>query len=124
MKHLLTTLFVVFLSCTAVVAQEKTMSKEEKEAAKVKKEADLKAAFTAAEFTAADEELVRTSYANRSANTKILKADTALTEEDVKAKSKEFSTAEDVVLKEKLGAAKYKIFKDTQKAQREAAKAQ
>jgi hypothetical protein len=90
----------------------------------VKKEADLKAAFTAAEFTAADEELVRTSYTNRSAYTKTLKADTALTEEDVKAKSKEFSTAEDVVLKEKLGASKYKIFKDTQKAQREAAKAQ
>lgn len=124
MKHLLTTLFLVFLSCTAVVAQEKTMSKEEKEAAKVKKEADLKAAFTAAEFTAADEELVRTSYTNRSANTKKLKADTSLSEDDVKAKSKEFSTAEDAILKEKLGAPKYKTFKDTQKAQREAAKTQ
>jgi len=122
MKHLLTTLFVVFLSCTAVVAQEKTMSKEEKEAAKVKKEADLKAAFKTAEFTSYDEELVRTSYANRSANTKKLKTDTSLSEDDVKAKSKEFSSAEDAVLKEKIGAPKYKAFKDAQKAQREAAK--
>jgi len=122
MKHLLTTLFVVFLSCTAVVAQEKTMSKEEKEAAKVKKEADLKAAFKTAEFTSYDEELVRTSYANRSANTKKLKTDTSLSEDDVKAKSKEFSSDEDAVLKEKIGAPKYKAFKDAQKAQREAAK--
>jgi len=98
------------------------MSKEEKEAAKLKKEADLKAAFKTAKFTSYDEELARTSYANRSANTKKLKADASLSVEDVKAKSKEFSIAEDAVLKEKLGAPKHKAFKDAQKAQREAAK--
>lgn len=120
MKHLIATLFVVFLSCTTVVAQEQTMSKEEKEAAKVKKEADLKAAFTAANFTAADEVLVKTSYANRSANSKKLKADTSLSDDDRKAKAKEFSASEEAILKEKLGETKYKAFKDVQKAQRDA----
>lgn len=118
MKHLLTTLFVAFLSFTAVTAQEKTQSKEEKAEAKAKKDADLQEAFRIAGFTEAEGELVKTSYAARSANTKKLKADSSLSEEDVKAKSKEFSTSEDDMLKEKVGMLKYKAFKAAQKAQR------
>lgn len=131
MKHILTTIFAVCLSFTAAIAsekasdkapQEQTLSKEEKAAAKAKKDADLQEAFKAAGFTALEEDLVKTSYAKRSANTKLLKADTSLSEEDVKAKSKEFSTAEDDMLKEKIGLNKYKAFKAVQKAQKEAQK--
>jgi hypothetical protein len=121
MKHLLTTLFVVFLSFNALSAQEKTLTKEEKAAAKVKKEADLQEAFKIAGFTSNEEELVRTSYAKRSTNYKVLKADTSFSEEDVKVKAKEFSASEDDMLKEKIGIAKYKVFKATQKVQKEAA---
>ena len=130
MKHLFTTLFVVCLSFTAAVAQEKptdkatqekTMSKEDKEAAKAKKEADIQEAFKTAGLTADEQQLVRTSYADSSAFGKKLKDDSSLSDEDRKAKAKEFSTAEDAKLKEKLGAEKYKAFKDVQKAQRAAA---
>lgn len=98
------------------------MSKEDKAAAKAKKEADQLETFKTAGLSTSEQELVKTSYANRSANTKVLKADASLREDDVKAKAKEFSTAEDTMLKEKLGAAKYNAFKDAQKAQREAQK--
>nr|WP_315147847.1 hypothetical protein [uncultured Flavobacterium sp.] len=130
MKHLFTTLFVFCLSFTAAVAQEKpadkapqekTMSKEEKQAAKAKKEAELQEAFNTAGFTANEQQLVRTSYADRSAFGKKLKEDSSLSDEDRKAKAKEFSTTEDAKLKEKLGTEKYKAFKDAQKAQRAAA---
>lgn len=128
MKHFLTTLCVALLSITATVAQEKpadkpAMSKEEKAAAKAKKEADLQNTFDTAGLTADEQQLVRTSNADRIAYGKTLKADTTLSEEDLKAKGKEFSIAEDAKLKEKLGAQKYKALKDAQKAQREAAKA-
>lgn len=118
MKHLLATLIITCFSFTAVIAQDSSMSKEE---AKALKEANMKEAFSSAGFTPAEEELVRTSYANRSANNKKLKADTSLSPEDIKAKAKEFSTSEDNMLKEKIGLQKYKAFKDTQKKQREMA---
>jgi len=130
MKHLFATLFAFCLSFTAVQAQEKTvdkapqektMTKEEKEAAKAKKEADLQEAFKTAGLTAEEQQLYKTSYADRSAFGKKLKEDSSLTDEDRKVKAKEFGTAEDAKLKEKFGAEKYKAFKDVQKAQRAAA---
>lgn len=41
MKHLLTTFLLVFFSIATQAAQEKTLSKEKKSAAKVMKVADL-----------------------------------------------------------------------------------
>ena len=132
MKHLLTTLFAVFITFTAVNAQEnksenaqqeKTLSKEEKEAAKAIKEANLQEAFKAADLTAEEQQMVRTSLEARSAYKKSLKADSSLSEEDFNTKYKEFSKSEDEKYKAAFGEAKYKTFKATQKAQKEAAQA-
>lgn len=130
MKHLFTTLFAVCLSLTAAVAQEKpadkasqekTMTKEEKAAAKAKKEANLVDAFNQAGFSPEEQQLYRTSGLDRSNYVKKLKEDTALNDDERKAKAREFSVEEDTKLKEKIGAKKFKAFKDAQKAQREAA---
>ena len=132
MKHLFATLFAFCLSFTAVQAQEKTadkapqektMSKEEKEAAKAKKEADLQEAFKIAGLTPEEQQLVRKSANARTAFSRKLKEDTSLTEEDKKAKNKEFVISENDNLKEKLGAEKFKAFKAAQKAQNESAQA-
>lgn len=131
MKHLLTIIFAVFLSFTAITArekpadkapQEKTLSKEEKEAAKAKKEADLQEAFKTAGLTADEQQKVRTSMDDRSTFKKLLKTDSSLNEDDLNAKYKEFNKAQDAKLKEALGDAKYKAFKEVQKAQKEAQK--
>lgn len=130
MKHLFATLFAFCLSFTAAQAQENTvdkapqekvMSKQEKEAAKAKKEANLQEAFKAAGLTTEEQQLIRTSSAARSEYGKTLKADASLSDEDRKAKAKEFITAEDNKLREKMGQDKFKAFKSAQKAQREAA---
>lgn len=130
MKHLFATLFAFCLSFTAAQAQEKTadkapqektMTKEEKEAAKAKKEADLQEAFKVAGLTAEEQQLVRKSAAARSSFSRKLKEDTALSDEERKAKDREFVISENDNLKEKLGAEKFKAFKGAQKAQKEAA---
>ena len=54
---------------------------------------------------------------------KTLKADASLSDEEKTAKSKEYGKAKDARIKELLGAEKYKAFKDVQKAQKEATKA-
>ena len=127
MKHLVITLFLAFLSTSALSAQqstmsqEKTMSKEEKAAAKVKKESDLQDAFKAAGLSSSEQQMVRTSMDSRNAFKKSLKEDTSLSEDDFNAKYKEFSRNEDAKLKEAFGETKYKVFKATQKAQKESA---
>lgn len=131
MKHLLTTLFAVCLSLTAAVAQEKpadkaaqekTMTKEEKAVAKAKKETELVDAFNHAGFSPEEQLMYRTSGADRSAYVKKLKEDSALTDDERKTKAREFSVEEDTKLKEKIGAKKFKTFKDFQKMQKEAQK--
>lgn len=141
MKHTLTTLFVVCLSFTAALAQEtpatpitqektadkapqtKVLSKEEQEAARAKRDSDLQEAFKTAGFTDDEQKLYRKSNSKIYKYTQELKTDNSLSEEEVKAKVKEFRADEEAVLKENLGAAKFKAFKDAQKAQREAMKA-
>ena len=132
MKHLLTTIIAVGFAFTGVQAQEKeavktpqekTASKEDKAAAKAKKEADLLEAFKTAGVTEDEQQKVRTIMDESSAFGKALKADASLSEEEKTAKSKEYGKAKDGRLKELLGAEKYKAFKDVQKAQKEAAKA-
>ena len=129
MKHLLTTLFAVCLSFTAAVAQEKTgntpqektMSKEDKAAAKSKKEANLQEAFKTAGLTADEQQKYKVIAEESAALNKTLKADESLTNEEKMAKAKENIKARDTKLKELLGEAKYKALKDIQKAQKEAA---
>ena len=130
MKQLLTTLFAICLSLTAAQAQEKTdkapqektMSKEEKAAAKAKKEADLQEVFKTAGLTADEIQKFRTIVEESSALNKTVKADTSLSEEQKTQKTKENTKARDAKLKELLGEAKYKALKDEQKAQKEANK--
>ncbi len=103
--------------------QEKTLSKEEKAAAKAKKEADLMEAFKTAGLTDDEQQKYRAIMEESSAFGKTLKADTTLSDEEKTAKSKEYGKAKDGRLKELLGAEKYKALKEVQKAQKEAAKA-
>ena len=132
MKHLLTTIIAVGFAFTGVQAQEKeavkapqekTASKEDKAAAKAKKESDLLEAFKTAGITDEEQQKVRAIMEESSAFGKALKSDASLSEEEKTAKSKEYGKAKDARLKELLGAEKYKTFKDVQKAQKEAAKA-
>ena len=132
MKHLLTTIIAVGFAFTGIQAQEKeavkapqekTMSKEDKAAAKAKKESDLLEAFKTAGVTDEEQQKVRAIMEESSAFGKALKADASLSEEEKTVKSKEYGKAKDARLKELLGAEKYKAFKDVQKTQKEAAKA-
>ncbi len=132
MKHLFTSLFVLLITINIATAQEaktstnapqeKILSKEEKAALKVQKEANLQEAFKTAGLTTDEQQMVRTSIEARSAFKKELKTDTSLSEEDFNAKYKEFSKAEDAKYKAAFGDEKYKSFKAVQKAQKEAQK--
>ncbi len=130
MKHLLTTLFAVCLSFTAALAQEKTtnkapqektMSKEDKAAAKAQKEADLQEAFKTAGLTADEQQKFKAIIDESATLNKAVKTDTSLSEEEKATKSKENTKARDAKVKELLGDVKYKALKDIQKAQKEAA---
>ena len=130
MKYLLTTIMAIGFAFTGVQAQEankapqeKTLSKEEKAAAKAKKEADLMEAFKTASLTEVEQQKYRVIMEESSAFGKSLKADVTLSDEEKAAKSKEYGKAKDGRLKELLGIEKYKALKEVQKAQKAAAKA-
>ena len=132
MKHLLTTIIAVGFTITGIHAQdqvtlkapqEKTASKDDKAAAKAKKESDLLDAFKIAGITDEEQQKVRVIMDENAAFVKTLKADTSLSDEDRKAKNKEYYNVSNGKLKEIIGEEKYKAFKDAQKAQKEAAKA-
>jgi hypothetical protein len=127
MKHLFTTLFALCLSLTAANAQEnatekapqeKVMTKEEKQAAREKKEADLIAAFNEAGLTIEEQQFYRKCAAERSENLKQLKADNSLTAEERKAKEKEIIIASNDKLKNEIGDIKFKALKSAQKLKR------
>ena len=130
MKYLLTTIMAIGFAFTGVQAQEankapqeKTLSKEEKAAAKAKKEADLMEAFKTASLTEVEQQKYRVIMEESSAFGKSLKVDATLSDEEKAAKSKEYGKAKDAKLKELLGIEKYKAFKEVQEAQKAAAKA-
>lgn len=130
MKKLLTAIFAMCISFTAAVAQEKSekapqekmMSKEDKAAAKAKKEADIQEAFTKAGLTADEQQKFRAITDESSNLNKALKMDSSLSDDQKMEKAKENTKARDAKLKELLGDTKYKALKDIQKAQKEAAK--
>jgi hypothetical protein len=128
---LLATLLTVTLSNitnaqTAPVSTEpaaKTMTKAEKEAAKAKKEADLVEAFSKAGLTADEQIKCRAVLDASNEQTKPIKADAALSSEEKKAKLDVIYKERNNSLKVIMGDAKFKIFKATQKVQKEASKA-
>lgn len=129
MKHLFATLFAVCLSFTAATAQEKVadkasqekmISKEDKAAAKAKKQADLQEAFNKAGLTSDEQQKTKTILEETGALNKTVKADASLSADQKMEKAKENTKARDAKLKDLLGD-KYKILKDIQKAQKEAA---
>jgi len=129
MKYLLTTIMAIGFAFTGVQAQEtnkapqeKTLSKEEKAAAKAKKEADLMEAFKTAGVTDEEQQKYRAISEESSAFGKALKADTTLSDEEKAEKSKEYGKVKEGKIKELLGVEKYKALKTVQKAQKEATK--
>jgi hypothetical protein len=130
MKHLLIIICAVCFSFTAAVAQDnatkekKATTETKKLSSAEKKEADLLEAFKTAGITAEEQVKVRVIVDESTAFYKALKADASLSEEDKKAKSKEYSNnVRNPKLNEVIGEAKSKAFRDAQKAQKESAAA-
>lgn len=105
----------------ATAPAAKTMTKADKEAAKAKKEADLTEAFTKAELTAEEQKKCREVLDASNEQTKPVKADASLSDEAKKEKLDAIYKERNDNLKAIMGSAKYKVFKATQKAQKEAA---
>lgn len=125
-KTLLTTLFVTCLTLTAMAqentAEKKTVSKEEKEAAKAKKEADLLEVFKIAEITPEEQVKMREFIVESGEYGKQLRADPDFTEEEKIMKAKVYAKIKNARMKELLGDAKYKIYRDAVNAQKANAK--
>jgi hypothetical protein len=108
---------------TITVPAVKTMTKEEKIAAKAKKEADLVEAFTKADLSTDEQLKCRAVLEASNEQTKPIKADASLSDDAKKAKLDAIYKERNESLKAIMGDAKFKIFKAMQKAQKEAAKA-
>ncbi len=106
---------------TATQPTTKTMTKAEKDAAKAKKEADLMEAFTKAGLSDDQQLQCRAAMDASSELSKPIKADASLAEDVKKAKLDAIVKDRNDKLKTIMGDDKYKIFKATQKAQKEAA---
>ena len=105
-----------------VMAQPK-MSKEQKDAMKAKKEAELAEAFKKAELTDEQQKNARNVLDSYNEKSKAIKADAAMSADERKAKIDEISKEKNEKLKEVMGEAKNKIFKQVQKSQKEASSA-
>ncbi|MCY7292700.1 MAG: hypothetical protein LH615_11035 [Ferruginibacter sp.] len=105
---------------TSMAPSNKTMTKQEKVAAKAKKEADLLEAFTKAGLTADEQQKARAALEESNEKIKSIKADASLSDEDKKTKMNAIYKERNNNLKTMMGEATYKVFKATQKAQKEA----
>ena len=101
----------------------KVMTQEEKDAAKAKKEALLAEAFAKAGVAADVQEKAKAMLKAYNEKAKAVKGNADITEDAKKSQLEAIYKDKDEQLKSILGDDKYKIFKDTQKAQKEAAKA-
>jgi hypothetical protein len=125
-KYLLTTIFAVCLSLTAVAQetdkapQEKTVSKADKEAAKAKKEADLVETFKIAQLTPEEQAKMREFIKESGEYGKELRADPDFTEDEKILKAKVYAKIKNARMKELLGDAKYKAYRDAINAQKAA----
>jgi len=109
-------------AASTAATEKKQMTKEEKQAAKAKKEADLAEAFAKAGVPADQQEKAKDMLNASNEKAKEIKA-SASSDEEKKVKLDAVYKERNEQLKTILGDEKYKIFKDTQKAQKEAAKA-
>jgi len=108
---------------TADAPAAKTMTKAEKDAAKAKKEADLVEAFSKAGLSADLQLKCRAVLDESNEKTKPVKADASLSDDAKKEKLDALYKERNDNLKSLMGDANYKVFKATQKAQKEAAAA-
>lgn len=128
-KILLTTIFVTCLTLTAMAQEkaavntppEKTAPKEDKEAAKAKKEADLLEVFKIAAITPEEQVKMRELIAESGEYGKQLRADPDFTDEEKILKAKVYSKIKNARMKELLGEAKYKVYRDSVNAQKNSA---
>lgn len=127
MKNLLTTLFAVCFTFTATVAQEKetekdpqekTTSKEEKAAAKAKKEADLINVFKIIQATPEEQAKMREFITESGEYGKELRADPDFTDEEKIMKSKVYAKIKNARLRELLDDDRYKTYRDAVNAQK------
>ncbi len=98
---------------SVAIAQPK-MSKEQKEA-------NLVEAFKKAELTDDQQKAARSVLDASNEKSKAVKNDASISEEDKKSKLDEVYKEKNEKLKEVMGEAKHKVFKQTQKAQKDAA---
>jgi len=125
-KTLLTTIFITCLTLTAVAQEkaavktptEKTASKEDKEAAKAKKEADLQEAFKIAAITPEEQVKMREFIVESGEYGKQLRADPDFTDEEKILKAKVYSKIKNARMKELLGEAKYKAYREAVNSQK------
>lgn len=127
MKHLLTTLFAVFI-CLTATAQEKPAdkaeaTKEEKEAAKAKKEANLLEVFKAIQATPEEQAKLREFIKESGEYGKELRADPDFTEEEKIMKAKLYAKIKNARIRELLGDTRYQTYKDVVNAQKGRTKA-
>lgn len=132
MKHLLTTLFIVFISLTTV-AQEtdegditgKAVSKKEaeaikakKQAVKRKKEANLIEVFKVIQATSEEQAKMREFIKESGEYGKELRSDPDFTDEEKIMKAKVYAKIKNARIRELLGDDRYKLYRDTTNAQK------
>ncbi|MES2431858.1 MAG: hypothetical protein V4556_13070 [Bacteroidota bacterium] len=119
MKKLITT--TLFIGAFAISAfAQSGLTKEEKAAQKIKKEADLVSALTETGLTADQQNLVRLTLKEAEDKSKEIKTDDALTEDEKAAKKEEVNSAKNDKLKQIMGAEKFKTWSAIRKKQKEA----
>ncbi len=102
---------------------EPAMTKEQKQEAKDKKERDLKDAFAAAGYTKEEEAKTRELLTAYSEKAKSVKSQADISDEEKKQQLDAVYKARNEAMKTVVSKEKYKLFKDTQKAQKEIGKA-
>ncbi len=121
MKKLFLVSLFAFAICTVSFAQEpgRPMTKEEKAAAKAKKEQELTEALEGAGLTKDQQKQVRDVLEDAAEKGKEIKNDPKLSEEEKAAKKEAINSAKNDKLKEIMGADKYKIWNQIRKKQKE-----
>ena len=118
-KLIITALFMGAFAFASFAQNNPTLTKEEKAAAKVKKEADLVAAFTELGLTANQQEEVRATLTDAEQKGKDIKNDDALNDTEKAAKKEEVNSAKNEKLKQIMGADKFKLWSAIRKRQKE-----
>jgi len=114
-------MFIGAIAVGAVAQNGANLTKEEKAAQKVKKEADLTAALNETGLTNAQQNEVRETIKEADEKSKEIKNDDDLTDDEKAAKKEEVTNAKNDKLKQIMGADKFKVWNAIRKKQKEAA---